>query len=79
MPNKALTKEQRHEQRLRYYAKHREKKPRSRKRVTEEELILIQSKSLSDVSISHKIGRSVEAIQLIRTKIKNGHYKIDCL
>lgn len=47
--------------------------------VTNEELILIEKHEITDRELSKIIKRSVAAIQMIRTKLKYGKYKIEKL
>lgn len=74
MPN--CTSEQRYEQRKKYYAKHRLLHVNNKRRWTQEELLLVYQHINTDVELSEIIDRSVEAIQIARTKIKNGIYVI---
>ncbi len=49
---------------------------RVKRRLTNGELILIRDHQMLDIELSAKIKRSVKAIHIARTKIKNGKYKI---
>ena len=68
MPN--CSERNRNAQRSRYYAKHRKYAKNSGKRWSAEDEREITRHSVCDVRLSHKLGRSVQAIQIRRCRIQ---------
>ena len=64
--------EDRHDQKRRYYAKHRIGKVNSYVPYSAADIALIMEHQICDVDISKRLSRSVNAIQTMRSKIK--HY-----
>lgn len=69
--NKELARIKRNEQRKKNYNQTRDSAYSAKQRWSNEEITLITSSTLSDREISKKIGRSVQAIQIKRNRIKN--------
>lgn len=60
-------------QRAKYYHK-TQNAPNSKSRYTDEEIEMILNHSIPDIELSRKIGRSVQAIQQKRKKVKGGDW-----
>jgi hypothetical protein len=66
------------EQRKKYYNK-TSWAVNSMNRYTEQELLLIWQHNITDTKLSKQIGRSVQSIQLQRTRMKTGIRKVSFL
>lgn len=62
----------RYEERAKYYAKVADG-VNSRKLYCAEDIILIMAKQISDEEIAKKLGRSLEAIEQVRTRLTTGN------
>ena len=71
------TKEQRQAANLEYYAKSRTWANNSNCRLLEKELLLIWKHLIPDTKLSFLLGRSVQAIQIARHKMKYGKIQVD--
>ena len=58
-----------------YYKRGRKSDINSRARYTEEELNMILAHEIPDKELAEKLGRSVQAIQICRSKLKSGELR----
>ena len=70
--------ETRNAQKLRYFRK-TQGGENTGKKWTRDDIVMIMESRITDTELAHSIGRSVGAIQTMRSKIKNGSIKMsDC-
>lgn len=57
-----------------YYQRGRQEDINSTSRYTNAEIEMIMEHKIPDREIAKKLGRSIQAIQVVRSKVKNGYY-----
>ena len=76
MPYRSRKKEVSQAQNKKYYNKTSNAR-NGRRRFTEQELVLIWQHNITDTELSERIGRSVQSIQIKRSRMKTGLIQVD--